>query len=416
MTRSSNLASSTETGIPSDQLFNAVSQLLVATRKQQSRTDRLYANELTMQLIAAMDDRALVKTAQLLAKMAEAPEELQRAIAFTSLAGAEVILASRHTGDAVLMEAASKDLAYRRIIAKRASLSEPVVNRLLFHEEQEIENILLPRAEVPLSKNRMERLVNRASSRVGLATLLTRRSDLNARLSLRLFWSLETDGRRAVLDKFNVDPGFAADVFTQVLGTNIEAYGQTPLAKMAQLITRAQAFEKAGRSKRNPAQYDQLILSMRSDSSRMIVEEAAREGMISEFLATRIINDAGGEPLTVFAAAMNVSEKGFAKVLSERPGPQAKLSALTGKDKKRLEKLFQTLGPAAAAAILSYWDIDLSEERRGRADVTASNEVAGMEQRLRDAFDADNHDPVEPERDTDQSPTDGSHFSAGGRR
>ncbi|MEO1657360.1 MAG: DUF2336 domain-containing protein [Pseudomonadota bacterium] len=413
MTRGSNLAPSAETGIPSDQLFNAVSQLLVATRRQQSRTDRLYANELTMQLIAAMDDKALVKTAELIAKMAEAPEELQRAIAFTSIAGAEVILASRHTGDAVLMEAASKDVAYRRIIAKRSSLSEPVVNRLLFHEEQEIENLLLPRAEIPLSKNRMERLVNRASSRVGLATMLTRRSDLNARLSLRLFWSLETDGRRAVLDKFNVDPGFAADVFTQVLGTNIEAYGETPLAKMAQLITRAQAFEKAGRSKRNAAPYDQLVLSMRSDNSRSIVEEAAREGMISEFLATRITNDAGGEPLTVFAAAMNVSEKGFAKVLSERPNPQMGLSVLSGKDKKRLEKLFENLGPAAAAAILSYWDIDLSDERRDRSNFKPGEDMAGIEQRLRDAFDTDKSDASSED---DARDTDDQAWSAGGQR
>lgn len=397
MTRDTNLASTAETGIPSDQLFNAVSQLLVATRRQQSRADRFYANELTMQLIAAMDDKALTKTANLMAKMAEAPEELQRAIAFASMAGAEIILASRHTGDAVLMEAASKEPAYRKIIAKRQSLSEPVVNRLLFHEEQEIENLLLPRAEIPLSKNRLERLVNRASTREGLAILLTRRSDLNARLSLRLFWALGPDGRRTILDKFNVDPSFAADVFTQVLGTDFEAYGQSPLGKMAQLITRAQAFEKAGRPKRNETPYDQLVLSMRKDNSRDFVEEVAREGMISPFLATRIINDEGGEPLAVFAAAMNVSEKGFQKMLSERPSGKVGVSAWDGKDKKRLEKLYTNIGASAASAVLSYWDFDLNEARRDRSDFKPDEDVAGIEQRLRDAFGSDNQEPAPSE-------------------
>ncbi|MEM7739177.1 MAG: DUF2336 domain-containing protein [Pseudomonadota bacterium] len=410
MNRGSNLAPSDANGIPSDQLFNAASQLLVATRRQQSRTDRLYANELAMQLIAAMDDKALVKTAELIGKMAEAPEELQRAIAFTSLSGAEVILSSRHTGDAVLMEAVSKDIAYRRIIARRPSLSEPVVNRLLFHEEPEIENVLLPRADVPISKNRMARLVNRASSRVGLATMLTNRSDLNARLSLRLFWALGTDGRRAVLEKFNVDPAFAADVFTQVLGTKIEAYGDQPLAKMARLITRAQAFEKVGRSRRNGAQYDQLLLSMRKDNSNAVVKDAAREGLISELLASRIINDAGGEPLTVFAAALNVSEKGFAKMLSERPGSRIGLPALSGKDRKRLEKVFQNLGPAAAGAILSYWDIDLSEERLDLPSASTEGDMASIEKRLRDAFDTDDKnqntasDALTDAQDTDETP------------
>ncbi|MEO1041335.1 MAG: DUF2336 domain-containing protein [Pseudomonadota bacterium] len=415
MNRGSNQASSETNGIPSDQLFNAASQLLVATRRQQSRTDRLYANELAMQLIASMDDKALVKTGELIAKMAEAPEELQRAIAFSSLAGAEVILSSRHTGDAVLMEAVSKDIAYRRIIAKRPSLSEPVVNRLLFHEEPEIENVLLPRADVPISKNRMARLVNRASSRVGLATMLTNRSDLNARLSLRLFWALGIDGRRAVIERFNVDPAFAADVFTQVLGTKIEAYGDQPLAKMARLITRAQAFEKVGRSRRGGAQYDQLLLTMRKDNSNVVVKDAAREGLISELLASRIINDAGGEPLTIFAAAMNVSEKGFAKLLAERPGARIGLPALSGKDRKRLEKIFQNIGPAAAGAILSYWDIDLSEESGDQQAAPADGDMASIEKRLRDAFDGDAPDNEAPQDNVDDvhEPQEQPHSARG---
>ncbi|MEM6913759.1 MAG: hypothetical protein AAF511_07255, partial [Pseudomonadota bacterium] len=139
-------------------------------------------------------------------------------------------------------------------------------------------------------------------------------------------------------------------------------------------------------------------------------KDAAREGLISELLASRIINDAGGEPLTVFAAALNVSEKGFAKLLSERPGSRIGLPALSGKDRKRLEKVFQNLGPAAAGAILSYWDIDLSEEGLDKPSATTDGDMASIEQRLRDAFDTDDKnqntasDALTDAQDTDETP------------
>ena len=111
--------------------------------------------------------------------------------------------------------------------------------------------------------------------------------------------------------------------------------------------------------------------------------------------------------IAVFAAAMNVSEKGFQKMLSERPSVKVGVSAWDGKDKKRLEKLYNNIGASAASAVLSYWDFDLNEARRDRSDFKPDEDVAGIEQRLRDAFGSDNQEPAPSEEpDTDDGSED----------
>ncbi|MEM9810136.1 MAG: DUF2336 domain-containing protein [Pseudomonadota bacterium] len=396
----------TKRPIPGDVLLNAVSQLLVATRRHQTRSDRLYANELASQIIDAMDAETKVKAADLVSRMAEAPEEMQRQLAFSSLEAANIILMSRHTSDAVLMEATSKDIAFRRIIAQRSTLTEPVANRLLFHEETEIEHIILPRAEIQLSKNRLKRLVNRASNRHGLAALLAKRTDLTPRLSLRLFWYLDADGRRLILDRFQTDPSFAADVFTKLLGTETTGYGDSPLANLAKLLTRASTFQKQPRQKKSRSSYEDIVIAMRTECTRLTAEKAAGEGLVSPGMALRIMRDRGGEPLTIFAAALNLSEKSFEKVLNARPDRREGLGAFSGKDKKRLERLYETTNAASAAAILSYWDIDFTNEKKDRAGEKLEVDMAAIKERLEAAYDADNEDPVLPDEIEDAGVAD----------
>lgn len=386
-----------------EQLLQAVQQLLISTRYHQSRSDRAYANELAARIITAMPEEHCVKAAETVAKMSEAPEELLRQLAFSSEEAAQIILTARHTTDAILMEAVSKSFELRKIVASRRQLSEPVVNRLLFFEETAIENVILPRSELPLSDSRARRLIGRVEKGSTLGWMLAKRSDISPRLSLRLFWKVEGESRSLILGRFNVDPSFAAKIFTQVLSGDSRRYGNAPLANLARLVARARSTDDQGERRPVKPSHENALHEMRSNATLSAAQHISDQTLISLDLARKIMEDPDGEAFAVLCSALNVNEKTFRKLIGERPPKGRGLQNFSSDHKERLVRIFESLNPSSAVAILSYWDIDIQDQLREKAQERLEMDIADIRSRLADAYGADDV-PDEETAKTSEAP------------
>lgn len=369
-----------------DQLLSAVSQLLVSTRRHQARSDRYYANELSSRIIAAMKPETQVKAAEIISRLSEPPEDILRQLIFANLDAARMIIEGRAITDAVLMEAASKSSELRQLIARRKQLSEPVVNRLLFYEETAIENALLSRPDVPLSSSRAARLISRVEPGSTLGWMLAKRTDLTPRLSLRLLWRVTGDSRMTILQRFNVDPSFAAEIFTRVLSSDSRSYGNAPLAKLAQLVSRASVTGNAPSEDTVPPSVDDLS-AFRSDAAASAIQTISDRARISFELAKAIAEDVPGDPFAVLCAALGVNDKTFNRLLAIKPRKRAGTEPYSSEDRERIRTVFSDLNQSSAIAILSYWDIDLQEQARAAAQKRLEMDIADIQKKLADRYD-----------------------------
>lgn len=376
-----------EDAITEEQLLTAVSSLLVSTRRHQTRSDRQYANELANRVVDAMGLETKIKAAEILSRMSEPPEDLMRKLGLAAPEVARVILLSRHATDAVLMEAASRSEELREIIAQRQQLSEPVVNRLLFHEESKIENMILPRAECPISNSRAARLIDRVDSGSTLGWMLAKRSDLAPRLSLRLFWKVEGDSRQAILSRFNVDPSLAAEVFTRVLSKNSDSFRDTALGKLAQLVAEARDSENGPLKNAPGAQLSDELAAFRSNTDSSAVQTIADAAKISFDLARKIADDVPGDAFAVLCVALGVKDKAFAKMTAIRPHKAQGTAPYSQDDKTRITGVFESLSRSSAIGILSYWEIDIVEQLRAKAREQLDMDLKKMKDKLDNAFD-----------------------------
>ncbi|GGY45162.1 DUF2336 domain-containing protein [Parvularcula lutaonensis] len=386
-----------------EQLLNAVSQLLVSTRRHQTRSDRQYANELVGRIIDAMSLESKIKAADILSRMSEPPEDLIRKLGLASPETARVILLGRHVTDAVLMEAASKSFELREIIAQRPQLSEPVVNRLLFYEESKIENMILPRSECPISNSRAARLINRVEDGSTLGWMLSKRTDLSPRLSLRLFWRVEGDSRQAILSRFKVDPSLAAEVFTRVFKTEQDAFSSTPLGKLAQLVSEARESENGPLKDAPGPQLTDELTAFRTNANTAAIQTVSDAAKISFELGRKIAEDVPGDAFTILCTALGVKDKAFGKMMAIRPRKGAGSAPYTNEDKDRSIALFDRISRSAAIGILSYWEIDLIEDIKARAREQLDMDLNAIKERLSSEFDQETDEEAEARTEAEKA-------------
>ncbi|MEE4208845.1 MAG: DUF2336 domain-containing protein [Parvularcula sp.] len=369
-------------GFAASLMLEAISQLLIATRSHQSPGERRYANEFAARILAETPPSEVVKAAELIAKTSNPPEELQRQLVFSSNDAAAIVLKSRYVSDAVLMEAASKSFELRQIVAARRPLSEPVVNRLLFFEENEIQNLLLARTDVTISTSRAHRLIDRVEKDSTLGWLLAKRTDLSTRHALRLFWLVGPDSRALILKRFNINPTFAAKIFTQMMGEGMIRKQFSPLGQLAKLVARAAAEDAS-----EPNSFAlEALRELRTNPSNPAAMKVADTASISTELAEKIMKDEGGEAFAILAASLGITGKPLRKLLSITPPHRSGLPTFTKEVKNELCDLSTDLDPARAIAILSYWEIDLQDRRRERLQERLEAELSEIQRRFEQAY------------------------------
>ncbi|NNU15221.1 DUF2336 domain-containing protein [Parvularcula sp. ZS-1/3] len=372
-----------------DQMLQAISDLLVSTRAYQNRSDRAYADELVGRIVESMSEEGKVKAASFLARLSSPPEELLRELTLSSTEAAKEILSARYVSDAILMESASKGPELREIIARRPQLSEPVVNKLLFHEEAAVEGLLLSRPEIQLSNSRAARLISRADRESTLGYLLSTRNDITPRLSLRLFWQVNTDSRKAILRKFNADPKFAAEIFTKMLASGAQPAKHDSVGSLARLIA---GVLKADSGDGRVSIEAEELRQFRAKPHTAIIQSIAGKANISAELARKISDDYDGDSFAILCRAAGVSEKTFAKLAAAKPPKPVGHAPMDADNRERLKAVFTMLNASAAIAILSYWEIDIVEQDKAEKRRRLAMDLKAMEERLTAEFGEERKD------------------------
>ncbi len=369
--------------VEDDMMVSAVSELLVSTRSYQNRPDRLYANELAGQIIDAMSEAAKVRAAEVLSRLSNPPEELLRDLVASSTEAARKILTARNVTDAVLMESASKSVELREIIARRPQLSEPVVNKLLFHEESSVETILLTRPEIQISNSRAARLISRVDEESSLGWMLAKRTDIVPRLCLRLFWNVDTQSRTAILKRVNADPRFAAEIFNRMLEKGAHRASRSAVGGLATLIARIlQSEEHPDRT--FVATKDLQLFRSKPEST--VVQRVAAQASISGTLARKIAADYRGESFAILCRATGISEKAFSKLSAVKPTKPSGTAPFSNEDREQIKKVFTSTLPSSAVAILSYWEIDIAVEEKTELRRQLATDLNEMQKRLTTEF------------------------------
>lgn len=378
----------------------AVSELL-ATGGGQSGIDRHYALELVGRIVDAMGEPGKVKTARLVAKMSNPPEALLRQLVLASNEAAQVIISTKLVTEAVLMEAASRSSELREIIARRPQLSEPVVNKLLFHEEPSIEAIVLPRPEAPISVSRAKRLISRVQKGDSLGAMLANRFDLSPRLSLRLFWRVDCDSRKTILRKFKSDPSFAAEIFVRLLN------GATPGDKSINLVNMAKLVSTVADADRGPASQSVAssdLSEFRTKAQTSTILKIADQTNISFDLAKQIAQDYEGDAFAILVRAVGVTEKSAAKLFAAKTPKPGDTEPLEASNRDRLLDVYRQLSVASAVGILSYWEIDLLEQAKAAMDQQLEEDINSLKGRVAAEFAEGEEAPAKVESQETEAP------------
>ncbi|NNU15222.1 DUF2336 domain-containing protein [Parvularcula sp. ZS-1/3] len=401
-----------EAGLSDAAMVAAVSELLASGGGFSAGVDKHYAQELVGRIVDVMGEAGKVKTAKLIVKMSNPPEDLLRQLVLASNEAAQVIISTKVVTDAVLMEAASRSPELREIIARRPQLSEPVVNRLLFHEEPQIEAIVLPRPEAPISTSRAKRLISRVQNGDSLGAMLANRFDLSPRLALRLFWRVDADSRQAILRKFKSDPCFAAEIFVRLLKS------AEPGGKSAGLVSMAKLVSTVANADRGPASQSVAssdLTEFRTKATTSSVMKVAEQANISIELSKRIAADFDGDAFAILVRAVGVNEKSAAKLFALKSPKPAGRDELDPSNKERLRSVYESLPVARAVGILSYWEIDLAEQARTAMDQQLEEDINSLKNRVAEEF-SEAGDASAPEVEDEAAPAEEPVGEAPGKK
>ena len=248
------------------------------------------------------------------------------------------------------------DISKCRMIARRRSLSPALANALVDCGEPSVLLGLVRNPEAALPPELLGRLAHLAQNQATLQAPLATRADMTPQIAFDLFWVLPGELRRFVFSRFLTD----SKMLEKVLKIAISAGDEDD----EQDVWDASTFPE----EQSVLQFVSLIeQGMEMNAKKQIAELAH----IKEFNAERILDDAGGEPLTVVLKAMGLSRSNFNDVM-KRLGATSGAGLSPERDLEELRALYDSLSFNKARVVLTYWDW-MAEETQ--ADQMAQNEL-----------------------------------------
>ena len=345
-----------EPGRARDLVTRRMADIVCLPASQVAPAERWIVADVLEELLREADPELRAKVAARLAVQAEAPVGLLRRLAADAFAIAQPIL-ERSTAltDFDMMEIAQKgDVQHRVALAKRDPVSETVSAALVAHSDAPVLHALLRNRSSRLAQETMARLVRVAAQDAGIASLLVRRPELRPAQALPLFWEVDHELRRMILQRFAVDRTILREAAQDVFARAIAA------AREDEHLMRALAF--IDRRQRNRAAADRSVYG----SLDAAIEAAEREGLTSE-LINQIAELAGVQRSLIVSMAEDFGGESFA-VLAKATGlPRSaarRLLRAAGRDHgeahANAELIYDTLSVDKAQTVLRYWDWSLS--------------------------------------------------------
>jgi len=252
---------------------------------------------------ATFEERARV--ARRLSGLGEIPHSLVRRILRDDIEVARALLEdSTSLNDCDLLDCVrNASEAHRRLIASHRKVSEVVAEALVGRGESSVIDVLLRNVEARLSHTAVEALVVMTRDRPRISPLLLKRPELRPSHAFVLFWWMDTEARRTILQRFAISREILRDAASDVFALAAEEGWRDELSRKAlQFIERRQR-NRAAIEKSPYGSLEEAILAASEGLTRGVATEIAYLAGIKPMTAAKILTDAGGEPLAILCKA-----------------------------------------------------------------------------------------------------------------
>ena len=316
--------------------------------QERSVLDTILAS-LAMRFEPAMRKRI----AERLAPQADAPRELAMVLALDDIGIAMPLLAEGQTlkaGDLVHV-AREGSPAHRMALAARKDLTSDIADELIDVGDAGLICRLLENRTAELSLRAVETLAGRSAAEPELLAPLLARPELTLRLAHRIFWWAPSPLRLEILTRFTAERRHIHNVLDEILSGDFAA---DPALEAALSVVRRPTPADKGR-------LHALLANASADGIGALAEGLARAVRLRTETMFRILNDTGGEPLSVFAKAAGLDRKEFGDLIVA--AVDLRKGAVPGKsDLERMGELFDTISTDRADFALHCWDVGLANE------------------------------------------------------
>lgn len=338
------------TAVSRTHMVRLLTDIVVLPAARISTNERSVAGDILIQVLAGVDESMRIDVARRVGKVAEAPQALTRLVMLDEPAVAREILGSSIPWpQALLIETARLgQRPHREMLARRHDLSTAVADAILDFNEPDNAKILLRREDLVLSPAATDILVARSALDRELQLLLLRRRELEPAHGFVMFWWVDGDCRRRILQRFSMNrttiqdtlQGMYPEVFTDVSPDPIVKEvlifldrRHRPRGLNGEVVTMDVVRKTLSFAKRHP--------------EPDVVHAVGLIAGVGRELAGRILRDEGGEPFAIMCKAVGMSRDDFYAIVAKN---------IDNAPKDKLLEIFDSISRDFSRAALRYWD------------------------------------------------------------
>jgi uncharacterized protein (DUF2336 family) len=341
---------------PRTQLARKLADIAVLPAGRVSANERALVADILLQVIGNVDMALRKEIASRIAKLAESPPALVRALLLDEPEVAEAILRGSVTiAEGILIEAAREGVAaHRMMIAARVNLTTATADALLEKGELEVCKAVLKRDDCTLSPNAVNQLVAMSATAPDLHGPLLRRRELEPSHGFIMFWWVDAERRRRILTRFSIDRRIIQDALADLFAEVFQSRNRDPFVE--EILTLAERRLRSRNAQGELVSKDVVLRALDDawrDPSQDHCSAVAAIANVRDELGARIMRDAGGEPFAIICKSVGITRDQFYALVKKPhpPGPAAqddKSDYLLG--------VFDSLARDFARAIMRYWD------------------------------------------------------------
>ena len=343
---------------PRTLLARKLTDIVVLPTGRISGNERALVADILLQVLQNIDHTLRQEVAERVARVADCPPALMRALMLDEPHVAERVLKSDVSlPDALLIEAARDGaMAHRKLIAGRKDVSTSVADACLYYDEGEVCKVILKKEDCHISPNAMNKLVALSALNSELQPLLLRRPELEPAHGFTMFWWVDTpEYRKRILTRFALDRRLIQDVLDDLY---IRAFrsGEESDPFLREILQLAERRHRPRGANGEPVSKDMIQRTLAAAYVNPIEDFADAIQMISNIsrdLAGRILRDGDGEPFAVLCKSLGISRDDFYAIVDRPPA-----EGQPEDHGEYLLNIFDSISRDYSRAVLRYWDWD----------------------------------------------------------
>ena len=340
-------------------MVRKLTDIVVLSAARLSANERSFTADILMQVVDKVEEPLRIDIARRLSRVAEVPPALLRMLLLDAPPVAREIIRNAETIPQALMIETAHDgtTAHREMLARRLDLTPAVADALVEFNEPSVCRLLLKREEFVLSPHAIDLLVARSTVDRELQSLLLRRRELEPAHGFMMFWWVDGERRRRILQRYSLDRSIIQDTLQDLYPRIFQDTAPDPFVKeILVMLDRRHRPRGVNGEAVSMDVVKKTLAAARRYPAQEIVHAVGMIAGISRDLSARILRDPGGEPYAVMCKSLGVPRDEFFTFLS---GDDPEIEgSITPARAEELLGVFDSMARDFARAVLRYWDWD----------------------------------------------------------